>query len=227
MGAHHTYLFSRPELATLDDADRSKLREHFRELTSPAHRTIYREGDAAPGPHLVISGFVKLTRSSPTGKELLVSLAGPGDMFGPCCDPLGIPPAVCTAVSQTNVHLLVMAAPAWRTLTLAEPNIARALMLLMSKVRRGCTDLAPHLAFHSVEARIAALLGDLTRWSASANGTVEIPPILTQAEMAQAVGTAREVVTRCLARFEEQGLIRRRGRRILLPDPSLLAQVQG
>lgn len=222
MGAPHTYLFNRPELSALDDADRSKLREHFREVVLPAHRPLYREGEAAPGPHLLVSGFVKLTRGCASGKELMMSLAGPGDMFGPCCDPIAPPPAVCSATTQTNAGLLVMSATAWRTLTLTEPAVGRALMTLMSKTRRGCTDMAPNLAFLTVEARLSKLLKDLTRWSAPTTGAIEVPGILTQAEMAHALGTAREVVTRTLARFEEQGLIRRRGRRILLPDPAAL-----
>lgn len=223
MSASHQALLALPEMASLDDADRSKIRETFRETAVRGRVPLYREGDPAPGVHFLVSGFVKISRSSTEGKELMMALAGPGDVFGPCCDPFGTSPATCSAVTQGPARLLVMPAATFHKLTLAEPTIARPLMQLMLRGRRGCIELATHLAFRSVESRLANLLSSLIRWSPQGTTPVELPQLLTHAEMAHAVGTAREVVTRCLAHFEERGLIARRGRRILIPDPGALA----
>lgn len=225
MGEAHKFLLELEPMSRLDDAGRSTLAKSFREKLLGARQPLYRAGDAPPGLWLIVNGFVKLTRSSPSGKELLMSLAGPGDMVGPCCDPLGASPAACTAVTQSAARLLHMPFPTWRTLTQTAPSVAQPVLAVMLASRRGCTDLATQLAFLSVEARVAALLHSLARWSQSGPGPLEIPRILTQAEMASAVGTVREVVTRCLARLEEQGLIERHGRRLLVPDPAALARL--
>lgn len=219
-------LFELQPFARLGECDRSTIQKVFCEQTAPPRWALYRAGDAAPGIWLMVSGFVKLVRTSVDGKELLMSLAGPGDMFGPCCDPMGASPASCTATTQSAARFLHLPFAAWKELRHAEPAVANAILSMLLASRRGCTELAPQLAFRSVEARIASLLKSLTRWSRGGARPVEIPRLLTQAEMANAVGTAREVVTRCLARFEEQGLIVRRGRRILVPDPAALERVE-
>lgn len=218
-------LFELRPLARLNDADRSKIQKVFCERVVAPHRVLYRAGDAPPGIWLVATGFVKLVRSSPEGQELLMSLAGPGDMFGPCCDPFASTPASCTATTQTAARLLHIPSVTWKEVREREPAIAQAILAMLLASRRGCTELGPQLAFRSVESRVAALLHSLTRWARGSARPVEIPRLLTQAEMASAVGTAREVVTRCLARFEEQGIIQRRGRRILVPDPAALERV--
>lgn len=226
MGVAHQALFGLPPLAGLSDTDRSRLREAFIEKTVAGRTTLYREGDPPPGLHFLADGFVKLSRSSAAGRELLMSLSGPHDLFGPCCDPFTASPARCSATTQGPVRLLVMPAQAFRSLSLAAPAIAHPLSALLMQGRRGCTDLAAQMVFQSVEARLATLLVNLSRWSPATDGPTVLPPLLTQAEMACAVGSAREVVTRCLARFEDQGLIQRRGRRIVIPALAALAAVQ-
>jgi len=226
MASAYQVLLALPEMAALDDAERSKIREVFRESSVPARTVLYREGDAAPGVYFLMDGFVRLSRSSADGRELVMSLCGPADVFGPCCDLFAVAPAGCTAVAHTTARLLAMPAGVFRSLTLAEPRIARPLQMLMSVGRRGCTDLASRLVFQPVESRVASLLTRLTRWATPGVTPTELPPLLTHADIAAACGTVREVVTRCLAHFEERGLIRRRGRRIVISDPEGLAAVE-
>lgn len=227
MGDTHRVLFELEPLSRLDDIGRATLARSFLERSVKARQILYLAGDSTPGLWFVVQGFVKLTRTSTEGKELVMSLVGPGAMFGPCCDPLGASPAVCTAVTQSACRVLYMPYPTWKSLAQSTPALSQPLLGVLMSSRRGCTDLATNLAFRPVEARVAALLNTLSRWSRRGGGPVEVPAILTQSEMAHAVGTAREVVTRCLARLEEQGLIQRRGRRVVITDPVALASFAG
>lgn len=213
-------------VARLAPDQRARLVQLFGERTAGPRRTLYHVGDEPPGVWFVVSGFVKLVRSSTAGKELLMSIAGPGDMFGPCCDPLAAAPASCTAITQGPLRALHMPYGVWKLASQSELAITQALLTALLASRRGCTELAPQLAFRSIEGRVAGLLASLARWSRGAPGPIELPKLLSQSEMADAIGTAREVVTRCLTRFEAQGLIRRRGRRIVLPDLAALALVE-
>ena len=226
MESGYRVLLALPELAALDDFERSKIRETFREAKLPARTQLYRQGDPAPTLYFLTEGIVRLIRVAPDGRELVMNLAGPGDLFGPCCDLFAETPTSCGAIAHTAIRFLAMPSATFRTMTLAEPRIARPLQVLMSRGHRRCTDLAARLVFQPVETRVAGLLGRLARWAPQGVTPLELPPLLTHADMASACGTVREVVTRCLAHFEEKGLIRRVGRRIVIPDPAALAQLE-
>lgn len=212
-----------PGAATLDEEDRAALEQGFLWVTAARWRRIYSQGDATPHLFLVVSGFVKLTRLSSRGKQLVMKVAGPGDTFGPCCECFASAPASCTAMSVSAVRLLAMPEPAWRELSQSRPGLARFLAALLMRSRRGCTDLAVNLAFDGIDRRLAVLLGSLSRWATDDRRPILLPPLLSQAEMADALGTAREVVTRALGRLEQRGLIQRWRRRIMVPDPEALA----
>lgn len=221
MGELHR-LFEREPFRRMEEARRVELERAFVERDVPARQALYRTGGPPPGVWVVSSGFVKLTRGSPAGQELMMGLAGPGDLLGPCCDPLEPRPATCSAIALTPVHALYVSQPAWQSLTTRDPAAAQPLLAALLATRRGCADLATQLAFCSVEARLAQLLTTLARWSTTRTPPIVLPSILTQAEMADALGTAREVVTRSLARLEERGVIERRGRKVVLMDPEAL-----
>lgn len=219
-------LFTLKPLSRLDDAARSTLAASFAEKVVPARRPLYRSGEALPGLWLMTSGFAKVTRGSPSGRELLMSLVGPGDIVGPCCDPFGSAPTICGATTLTPSRLLYMPSTTWRSLTQTAPALTLALLEALLSNRRGCVNLATDLAFRTVESRLAGFLRSVARWSPPSDRGLELLPPLTHADMANAVGTAREVVTRCLSHFEQRGLVERRGRRVILRDPAALASVE-
>jgi CRP-like cAMP-binding protein len=221
-----SFLSSLPHLSALSVSELETLRPRLREVSYPAHRSLYHQEEPTPGLHIVVSGWVKLVRSSPAGRELMMGLAGPGDLFGPCCNPTNGGASPCGAVSQTLVSLLTMSASTWRVMLQSEIGLARTLMSAMMEGRRQCTDLACLLTFYGIDGRLARLLHSLTRWSRSSGGPVEIPKILSQEEMAVALGTAREVVTRGLSRLQRRGIIARRGRRIIVTDPEALLELK-
>lgn len=218
-------LFRHLALADLSDRDRSRIVDLFQEKNAPAGRNLYAAGRESPGLHFVVSGFVKLMRRDSGGASVMMSLAGPGEAFGSCCDPCSPGAAECTAIAQTTVSLLHVPAARLFALRTTEPVVFHSLVGLLCATRRGCIDLAERMAFWPVERRIAGLLLGLARHGRLRGQTGEIPAILNQAEMAQAVGTAREVVTRWLSRFRDQGLIARKGRRIIVLDSDGLAMV--
>lgn len=220
LGSHA--VFGRLEPETLD-----RMAERFRPVVIPAHRSLYREGEEPPALHLVVGGWVKLVRTSPEGHELVMALAGPGDLFGPCCQPVESEAAPCSAHTQAVTKLLVMGVQAWRATVTSDPLAAKVAISALMSTHRRCTDLPQRLAFRDVESRLAGLLLELSQWSVNGNDGRELPRILSQGEMASAIGTAREVVTRALGRFEDRGLIGRRGRRILVRDEVGLRELQG
>lgn len=216
-------LVAAPPFADLDPGMQGKLKQAFRPVAAARGQWLCHPGQPVPGFFAIVDGFASQVRASGDGRELLMAIHGPRDVFGPCCDPLLATPAECGTRAQTRVRALLMPAATYRSLLIAEPSIARAMIGRLGSVRRGCMALATQLAFLDVDQRLVNLLSTLARWGTRAGDAVELPAVLTQAEMADALGTAREVVTRGLARLEEQGVLRRRGRRILLMSHAIAA----
>lgn len=224
MGEMIEMALKRPEFASLSAQDRDTLAMYLIEETLPAKRLLYREGQMAPGLVMVIEGVVKLERRLQDGRSLIVSLAGPNDLFGMCCQPYDGGRSPCAARTQTECRILTMTVLHWRHLYTNQPIIGRAVVSALLKSRLGCTDMGTRLAFQTVESRLAQLLLQLSRWGYGAgNGKPEIPRVLSQTEMANAIGTAREVVTRSLAMFEQRGILRRGTRKISIDNLAALA----
>lgn len=214
-------LVAAPPFADLEQGMQARLKQAFRPVSAARGEWLCHPGQPVPGFFAIVDGFAKQVRGSGDGRELLMALLGPRDVFGPCCDPLLSTPAECGTRAQTRLRALFMPAATYRSLLMADPTIARAMIASLGRVRRACTAVATHLAFLDVDRRLANLLAALARWGAREGDAVELPAVLTQAEMADALGTAREVVTRGLARLEELGVLRRRGRRILLKSDAI------
>src|SRR5262245_66035960 len=69
-------------LRELDEEDAALFRPHTHVVVLPRGEKLFTEGDLGDCLYMVISGKVKLTRTAPDGRESLVSVHGPGDMFG-------------------------------------------------------------------------------------------------------------------------------------------------
>jgi len=194
-----------------------------RELTFKRKHIIFREGEASKGIYLIIDGYVKLNRVSSDGRDLLMGLAGPDDLFGSCCQPMVPCSSPCVAEARTNTKAIFMPFASWQWLMQNYPEVSHVYLQALMDTRSSCSTLAADLAFLSLEARLAKLLVHLSRWSREReNGEIEIPKVLSQWELASAIGTAREVVTRKLQDMVESGAIDRRGRQIVIRDREAL-----
>lgn len=208
--------------APLDQAALAALAASAVPLHRPAGVIIQLEGDPAETMYVVVRGHVKITRTSPSGREQVVHIAGPGDHFntvpmfdnGPC-------PA--NAEALTEVDVLAWSRSDLRRLIEAHPQLALALLDEFGRRLRHLVDLVDSLALHTVQGRLAQLL--LQRATALEQGQAVAP--LTQAEMAAQIGTVREMVARTLKSFEAQGLIRlERGTITILDRAGLAAQAE-
>ena len=70
------YLFSGIAEADLESLARMSVRKTF-----PRQATIFGEGQETQGFYLLITGQIKLVKSSPEGKEYIIRLVGPGETF--------------------------------------------------------------------------------------------------------------------------------------------------
>jgi len=193
-------------------------------VTFPRGMTIFDEGEPGDRLYIIVSGKVKLARHAPDGRENLLSVMGPSDMFGELSifDP---GPRTSSAVCVTEVTAATMDSNMLKAWIDNHPEISQQLLrVLARRLRRTNASLAD-LIFTDVPGRVAKTLLQLAnRFGTQEGGALRVNHDLTQEEIAQLVGASRETVNKALATFAHRGWIRLEGKSVLIVDTEHLAR---
>lgn len=207
-----------PLFASLDDEAFAALTEEITEVNLSRGATLFYEGDPGDQLYFIVSGKMKLGRTASDGRENLVAVMGPGEIFGEMAlfDPSPRSTSA-TAVSETRLDGLKH--ENLRKVIQRSPEVsAQLLQALARRLRRTNENLAD-LVFSDVPGRVAKALLDLAdRFGSPTDDGVHVPHDLTQEELAQLVGASRETVNKSLAEFVSRGWIRLEGRAVTLLD---------
>lgn len=202
----------------LDDEAAGALRASMTEVHLSRGETLFREGDEGDRVYVVTEGKIKLGRTAPDGRENLLALLGPGQMFGELSlfDP-GPRSATATAVTDTTLWSLSHAdLTPWLT---GRPEVARGLLLQLASRLRRSNDIQTDLVFSDVPGRVAKQLLDLSqRFGVPSEEGMRVVHDLTQEELAQLVGASRETVNKALADFVSRGWLRLEQRSVVVLD---------
>ena len=193
-------------------------------VTFPRGTTIFDEGEPGDRLYIIVDGKVKLARHAPDGRENLLSVMGPSDMFGELSifDP---GPRTSSAVCVTDVTAATMNSTMLKQWIDTHPEISQQLLrVLARRLRRTNASLAD-LIFTDVPGRVAKTLLQLAnRFGMQEGGALRVNHDLTQEEIAQLVGASRETVNKALATFAHRGWIRLEGKSVLIVDTEHLAR---
>jgi len=179
---------------------------------------VFWEGEQAAGLYYLCSGWLKVVKSSPEGREQVLRFLGPGETFNEV-GVLADRPNPATAIALEEATLWLIERAALRRLLLAHPDVALRVLENMADRVAGLVQLVADLSLHSVEVRLARFLleqaeGDEVirrRWN-------------TQSELAARLGTVPDVLSRALRTLSEAGLIVVDRQRIQILDPAALGQ---
>jgi CRP/FNR family transcriptional regulator len=186
---------------------------------------IFMEGDPARWLCVVKSGHVKILRHSRTGKDVVLDLLGPGEVFGGVAV---IERRPYPAAAQATEATVVLKIPAEAMTALAErhPAFIKEIALMIGRRLRAAHDSVKSLAVDPVEARLASALLRLAarEGSRGAHG-VALPYHLTRQSLADMTGTTVETAIRVVSRWLKDGLVRDEGGRLLLADQAALHEL--
>jgi CRP/FNR family cyclic AMP-dependent transcriptional regulator len=187
-------------------------------------QVIFAEGEPGDRLYIVGAGKVKVGRKSPDGRENLLMVAGPSDMFGELSifDP---GPRTSSATAVTEVRTYTMDRPALREWIGKRPEIAEQLLRVLARRLRRTNNMLADLIFTDVPGRVAkALLQMADRFGSRDAEGLRVRHDLTQEELAQLVGASRETVNKALADFVHRGWIQLQGKSVLILEPERLAR---
>ena len=186
--------------------------------------SVFTEGEQGDSLFIVLTGKVKVGRRAADGRENMLSVMGPSDMFGELSlfDP---GPRTATATVLTDAKLASLAHAALRPWINDRPEIAEQLLRVLARRLRRTNDALADLIFTDVPGRVAKALLELAeRFGTQEGEGVRVHHDLTQEELAQLVGASRETVNTALADFASRGWMRVDSRAVTILDADRLAR---
>ena len=207
-----------PLFAALDADAAGSLSDSMTQTDLGRGEVLFHEGDPGDRLYVITSGKIKLGRTSPDGRENLLAVLGPGEMFGELSlfDP---GPRTATATAVSPVRLLGLGHDDLQSWLSGRPEVARHLLQALAKRLRRTNEALGDLVFSDVPGRVAKALLDLSRrFGRETDAGVLVAHELTQEELAQLVGASRETVNKALADFASRGWLRLEARAVVLLD---------
>jgi CRP/FNR family transcriptional regulator len=203
----------------IDAAQIEPVQRLFREVRHDKGAHFLAEGDFTDSLYFIVSGLVKVYKTSPGGKEQVLHVAPPGDSLndvslydgGPnAAGMVALTPVVLYSIEKKDIIKVLQDNP--RVMM----NVIRA---LAERIRRD-SNLLEDLSSSQVLARLAKLF--LGRYGGEEYTT---GLNLTQKDMASLVGSSREMVNRSLKVIEGMGGIRLSRRTVIILDKEVLHRI--
>jgi len=193
-----------------------------------AGEIVFSEADPCVGMYVVESGHVRIFKTSPGGREQVLSIEGPGGSVAelPVFDGGNYPASVSAVENST---LLFISKQDFHALCLSHPQVALKVLRVVGARLRKLVGIIEELSFTTVRHRLAAFLVRLAqREGTRIDGGVAITLPASNQELAAQIGTVRELVSRNLSRFQSEKLIQMDGRRVVIADlKGLEAELDG
>ena len=207
-----------PLFTALDDAASVSLLANMVSVKISKGSVLFAEGDGGDQLYVIAEGKLKLGTSSGDGRENLLSILGPGEMFGELSlfDP---GPRTSTATAVTDVKLLSLGQEKLLPWLAENPKVALQLLARLAQRLRRTNEAVGDLVFSDVPGRVAKALIDLgERFGKKTEEGLFVHHDLTQEELAQLVGASRETVNKALADFAGRNWLKLDGRAVLITD---------
>jgi len=192
----------------------------------------YRKGQIIYGPghlsnsiYLVASGKVGISQIAEDCTEVLLDIMRPDELFGESAF-LDIPHPSERATAIENATLMAWTSSDMKDLVMKRPRLAVALLQVLAQRNAEFTRRIESFSIDTIERRLArSLIHFSDRLGAlEEDGSVRMMPF-THVQLAQYVGTSREIVTQYMNRFRKQGYVTYSRRGILLYRDALKASL--
>ena len=182
--------------------------------------TIMAGGDATDSLYIVLSGRLKVMMSDSDGKEVILSILGPGEFFGE----MGLiddEPRSASVVTIEPCELLSISKRDFKKCLVENSEMSMAVMRGLVRRLREADRKIGSLALLDVYGRVARLLLDMAE---NVNGEKVVTKRLPKQDIAKMIGASREMVSRVMKDLQMGGYIEMRGSMIVLRDTIMLPE---
>ena len=208
---------------TLRQADREQISGATREQRVPAGKTIFVEGQPADGFWAVKEGLVHIVRHGPEGREIVLEVIPPGELFGAVVA-LEDRPYPASAVAAEDSVVWRMPASLARELCQKHPTLRAAILEQVTARLRGAHERLRSVALERVEQRLARVLLTLADKIGQQDNGVTVLNV-TRQELADMIGTTVESTIRITSKWQQAGIVSSSRHRLGLTDPVTLRRI--
>lgn len=209
-------LINIPYFSEIPASDLEIIAQKATEVNCETDEAIFIEGDPSLGVYIVESGWFKIIKLSPNGREQVINVIGPGEAFNAFSIFSDVSNQATAVALETSTTWLIRKEEMVKMLD-TYPKLAQAVIKILSKRIQHLVTLVEDLSLRSVESRLARLLLEN-----ASDERVHRKQWATQTEMAARLGTVTEVLSRTLRKLTEDGLIRVSRHQIQILDPKEL-----
>jgi CRP/FNR family transcriptional regulator, cyclic AMP receptor protein len=183
----------------------------------PKDGVVFFENEAGDTLFMILTGRIKVTILGDDGREIILTVLGPGDFFGEM-SLLDNEPRSATAIATEETELVSLQRADFETVLSDNKEIALGLIRILTQRLRRADQQIETLALLDVYGRVARLIVDLAKEEGRRlkDGRVAFRRA-THQEIANRIGTTRETVTRILKDLERAGRIKVEGRELVVP----------
>lgn len=187
-----------PELSGLEPDARELIAKNTRIIEAPVGTIGYREGGACGAYVMRLAGQSRVYKMSTSGREILLYRVGPGEtcVITTTCL-LGNSDYPASTVVEEPIRDVILPAAAFNQLMVDSKVFRTFVMTNYGALISDLIVLLDEVAFHTLDARLAKLLLDAN----------SLHIARTHQQLANELGTAREVVSRQLKRFEQKNWV--------------------
>ena len=207
-------LRSIPLFASLAPTELEALAERTLERRFGSGEVLFHEGDPCYGFFILGQGEVKIFKTSPSGREVMLAVeSAPSSVAEIPVFDGGSYPATVSAMGEVAAYLV--SKQDFRQVCRQHPEVALKVLAVVGGRLRQLVGVVEAVSFGSVRQRLARTLLDFAREAGISS--FALPE--THQELASRLGTVREVISRNLSRFQAEGLIRIDKRQVRIMDP--------
>jgi CRP/FNR family cyclic AMP-dependent transcriptional regulator len=169
----------------------------------PKGRTIVAEGEPSQSLYVLLSGRAKVQRSDTEGKEVILSVLGPGECFGEM-SLIDEAPRSASVITLESSDFMSIAKESFKGILASSPEICLRIMRGLVKRLREADKKIETLALLDVYGRVARVLLD---FSEEVGNDRVVKNKLPRQEIAKMIGASREMVSRVMKGLETEGYI--------------------
>jgi len=211
--------------SSVSEATQKEINRLFAEEKYQKDDYIFFEGDAPEWFYMVKEGKVKLVKHSDTGKDVILQVFVPGDMFGEVSLFDRKPYASSAQVMEPST-ILKLARKDFLLFFGRHPFVATEMIMELGRQLREAHATIKSLAVDRVEQRIANILLKLAdKLGTPEKGGIMLNLSLTRQDLADMAGTTVETTIRVMSRFTKFKIIKPVMGKVFILDPPALRRI--
>lgn len=207
----------------LHDDELTALLAHARLEHRKANEVIFRQGMIGQGLIAVLGGQVKITSQSSAGKEIVLNVINPGEIFGEIAL-LDGKPRSADATAITRCELLVIDRRDFVPFLEARPGVCVRMLAVLCERLRATSEQVQDLLFLDLRAHLAKTLLRLAESNGKPPVGREISLKLSQRELGNLVGRSRESINKQLSEWQAANLVTVKTGKVIIRDAAALAR---